>query len=108
MVREDSRMGKFEDIWREQCEATHGNRKRFSDEATLDYLVGEKLLHYVSAARDNPAFATLLPAFVGEVRQMFPRENMASYITRLEQRLTKTATSLPSRIRILGRAPSMT
>ena len=80
-------MGKFEDIWREQCEVTHGIRERFGEEAALDYLVGEKLLHYVSAARDNPAFAALLPAFVGEVRQMFPRETMVSYLTRLEQRL---------------------
>ncbi len=82
-------MAKFEDIWREQCEATHRIRSRHGDNAALEYLVGEKLLHYVSAARNNPAFAEQLPAFVSEVRAMFPREAMASYLTGLEQRLTE-------------------
>ena len=82
-------MRMFEDIWRKQCEATLGIRKRFGEEAALDYLVGEKLLHYVSAARYNPAFAAQLPAFVSDVRQMFPRETMATYLTALEQRLTE-------------------
>lgn len=82
-------MRMFEDIWRKQCEATQGIQKRFGEEAALDYLVGEKLLHYVSAARYNPAFAAQLPAFVSDVRQMFPRETMATYLTALEQRLTE-------------------
>ena len=80
-------MAKFEDIWRAQCEATHRIRSRYGDGAALDYLIGEKLLHYVSAARDTPAFAGQLSAFVSEVRAMFPRAAMASYLTGLEQRL---------------------
>ena len=82
-------MANFEDIWREQCAAAQGIRSNYGEAAALEYLVGEKLLHYVSAARDNPAFARQLPTFVSEVRAMFSREAMASYLTGLERRLTE-------------------
>lgn len=87
MVREDNWLSNFESIWCEQCETTLTIRKRFGEEAALDYLVGEKLLSYFSTARKNPAFAAQLPTFVGKVREIFPREPMATYLTRLEQRL---------------------
>ncbi len=76
-----------EDIWREQCDATLTINARYGEKAALDYLIGEKLLHFTSAAREHPAFATQLPSFVAHVRQMFAREVMLHYIAELEARL---------------------
>ena len=69
-------MPKFEEIWRDQLDATVTIQSRYGERAALDYLVGEKLLHFTSAARKHPAFATQLPAFVAHVRKMFAREVM--------------------------------
>ncbi len=80
-------MPKFEDIWRDQCDATVTIQSKYGERAALDYLVGEKLLHFTSAARTRSEFATQLPIFVARVRQMFSRETIAIYITELEGRL---------------------
>ena len=80
-------MMKHEAIWREQCDATLTIHARHGEKAALDYLIGEKLLHYTSVARKSPAFATQLPSFVAHVRQMFAREVMLHYIADLEARL---------------------
>lgn len=69
-------MTKHEDIWREQFDATAAIRERHGEKAALDYLVGEKLLHFTTASREHPVFAAQLPAFVARVRRMFEREEM--------------------------------
>jgi len=80
-------MTKFEEIWRDQCDASITIQSRYGDHAALDYLGGEKLLHFTSAARTRPEFAAQLPTFVARVRKMFPREMMETYIGELEGRL---------------------
>ena len=82
-------MAQFEQIWREQCEATETIRSRYGERAALEYLVGEKLLLYSSTARTRPEFAAQLPAFVARVRQIFPREVIVAYVAELERSLTK-------------------
>lgn len=82
-------MIKFEEIWREQCDATLTIQSRYGERAALDYLVGQKLLHFVSAAREQPAFAGQLPSFVAQVRHMFPREALLTYLSDLEAQLTE-------------------
>jgi hypothetical protein len=82
-------MVKHEDIWREQCDATVTIRARYGEQAALDYLIGEKLLHFTGAARKHPDFARQLPSFVARVRQMFARDVMLRYLAELEARLTE-------------------
>lgn len=82
-------MIKFEDIWHEQCEAALAIRSNYGERAALEYLVGEKLLRFTSTARTRPEFAAQLPAFVGRVRQIFPREVIVAYIAELERSLTE-------------------
>lgn len=82
-------MPKFEEIWRDQCEATVTIQSRYGERAALDYLIGEKLLHFTSAARTRPEFAAQLPTFVSRVRQIFSRETIVTYIVELEGRLIK-------------------
>lgn len=80
-------MAKFEEIWRDQCDATVTIQSRYGEGAALDYLVGEKLLHFTSAARTRPEFAAQLPFFVARVRQMFCQKTIVTYIAELEGRL---------------------
>ena len=82
-------MTTFEEIWRDQCAATVTIRSRHGERAALEYLVGEKLLRFASTARTRPEFAAQLPAFVAEVRAMFPRETLLTYLTELEAALTE-------------------
>jgi hypothetical protein len=82
-------MAQFEQIWREQCEASITIRTRHGERAALDYLVGEKLLLFTSTARTRPEFAAQLPAFVACVRETFRREVLVAYIAQLERSLTE-------------------
>jgi hypothetical protein len=57
-------MVKFEEVWRDQCDATATILSRYGERAALNYLAGEKFLHFASATRGQPAFATQFPSFV--------------------------------------------
>ena len=81
----------FENIWQEQCETTRTIRDRYGDQAAFDYLVGEKLVHFVAAAKDRPEFARHLPAFVAEVREIFPASEIAGQLGALQARLVEDA-----------------
>lgn len=72
-------------IWIEQCEATHAIKERFGVQNALDYLIGEKLLGFVAAAADRPAFAQELPAFLREIRRIFTLEEIEDYLDRFER-----------------------
>jgi hypothetical protein len=76
----------FHKIWIDQCEATEGIRERFGLEDALDYLIGEKLFHFVQAAEQHPEFATELPAFVSEVQRLFTAVQIRDYLDNLEKK----------------------
>jgi len=76
-------------IWIEQCEAARSIRDRFGLEAAFDYVVGEKLMNFASAAHDHPAFASELPRFVSEVRRMFSADEIRTQLARLEREETE-------------------
>jgi hypothetical protein len=75
----------FHKIWIEQCEATEGIRERFGLENALDYLIGEKLFHFVQASEQRPEFAAELPAFVAEIRRLFTAGEIRAYLDHLEK-----------------------
>lgn len=75
----------FHKIWIEQCEATEGIRERFGLENALDYLIGEKLFHFVQASEQRPEFAAELPAFVAEIRRLFTAGEICAYLDHLEK-----------------------
>ena len=58
---------RWQDIWMEQCEAAEAILHRYGVEPAFDYIVGEKLVNFVEAAAENPAFALALPRFVSRV-----------------------------------------
>ena len=76
----------FQKIWIEQCEATEGIRDRFGLEDALNYLIGEKLFHFVQAAEQHPEFAAELPAFVAEIQRLFTAGQIHDYLDDLEKR----------------------
>ena len=83
----------FHKIWIEQCEATHTIKEQFGLQNALDYLIGEKLLRFVAAAEEHPAFAQELPHFLRAIRGIFTPEEIDGYLDSYECR--KTAEPLP-------------
>lgn len=76
---------RFQDIWKEQCEAARNVRDQFGVVEAMDYLIGEKLLNYAEAAVTQPEFARELPRFVAEVRNIFRAEEIKHYLEHLER-----------------------
>jgi len=72
-------------IWIEQCEAAQTIKARFGLEAAFDYLVGEKLVNFVTAASGHPYFARELPRFVSEVRRTFTPDEIGTHLARIER-----------------------
>jgi len=72
-------------VFVDQCEATEGIRGRFGLQNALDYLIGEKLFHFVQASEQRPEFAAELPAFVAEIRRLFTAGEIREYLDHLEK-----------------------
>ena len=76
---------KAHNIWIEQCEAAQTIKARFGLRAAFDYLVGEKLMSFASAASRYPDFARELPRFVSEVRRMFTPDEIGAQSGQIER-----------------------
>jgi len=76
---------RFQDIWKDQCEAAEGIAAGHGKVDALDYLIGEKLDNYVQAAATRPEFARELPRFVAEVRRIFSTDDIAAYFEAIEE-----------------------
>jgi DNA-binding SARP family transcriptional activator len=76
---------KAHNIWIEQCEAAQTIKARFGLTAAFDYVVGEKLMNYASAASIHPDFARELPRFVSEVRRMFTPDEIGAHLAQIER-----------------------
>jgi hypothetical protein len=77
---------RFEKIWIEQCRATWAIKRRFGVKDALDYLVGEKLLVFASAARHDAAFARELPRFLVALWRVFNEYELGSVPSLVEKR----------------------
>ena len=75
----------FHKIWIEQCAATEDIREQFGVRNALDYLIGEKLFHFVEAAEKDADFARELPAFVAAIQRLFSAEEIRAYLDQLER-----------------------
>jgi len=82
---------KHHEIWIEQCEAARTIKVRYGLKAAFDYLVGEKLMNFASAASTHPEFAREFPRFISEVRRMFAPGEMRTQIARLEREQSEKA-----------------
>jgi hypothetical protein len=76
----------FHKIWIEQCDATEGIREHFGLQNALDYLIGEKLFHFVQAAEHNAEFGAELPAFVAAIQRLFTANQIHDYLAQLEKK----------------------
>jgi len=54
----------FHRLWIEQCVAARRVKDHFGLGNALEYLVGEKLLHFIAIAEENPLFAQEVPSFI--------------------------------------------
>jgi len=73
-------MRAFHKIWIDQCEAARDIREAFGVQKALGYLIGEKLLNFLRAADQDPAFAGEVPGFVEEIREIFDRSEIQAYL----------------------------
>jgi hypothetical protein len=73
-------------FWREQCAATRQIRARFGLQNALDYLIGEKLLNFMTATETEPEAAAALLNFAAEVRHLFTAAEIAEYFDQLQRR----------------------
>ena len=71
---------RFEKVWVEQCRATRAIKRRFGATSALDYLIGEKLLGFADAARQDAGFAAELPRFLSAVYRVFNQYEIAGYV----------------------------
>ncbi len=76
----------FHRQWVEQCDAARTIRQRFGLVSALEYLVGEKLLHFVDASERHPDFQRELPHFLAEIKRLFSLTELRTYIGALERR----------------------
>jgi hypothetical protein len=74
---------RFQDVWKQQCEAARSIRVQHGVLSALDYLIGEKLMIYTDRAVTRPEFARELPRFVAEVRDIFSGEEIRHYLDHL-------------------------
>ncbi len=70
----------FHKIWVDQCEAAQGIKESFGSKKALGYLIGEKLLAFVSAADQRPEWAAEVPAFVSEIKAIFQPWEISDYL----------------------------
>lgn len=73
-------MTDFYKVWIEQCEAAREIKERFGTRKALGYLIGEKLLNFVSAGEEHPDFTAELPLFVQEVKDIFEPDELRDYL----------------------------
>ncbi len=78
-------MRAFHKIWIDQCEAARDIREAFGVQKALGYLIGEKLLNFLRAADQDPAFAGEVPGFVEEIREIFDRSEIQAYLDTVHQ-----------------------
>jgi hypothetical protein len=76
----------FHKVWIDQCVATESIRESFGSQNALDYLIGEKLFSFLHAAERDPLFAAEVPAFIGEIQQLFTAQEIRDYLDQLECR----------------------
>jgi hypothetical protein len=76
---------KVHKIWIEQRDAAQTIKAGFGLTAAFDYLVGEKLMSFASAASRHPDFARELPRFVSEVRRMFTPDEIGAQLAQIER-----------------------
>lgn len=76
---------RYQDIWKQQCEAARDVRERHGVVSALEYLIGEKLMTFAEIAASRPEFARELPQFVAEIRRMFAAEEIKLYVDHIDR-----------------------
>jgi hypothetical protein len=75
----------FHKNWIEQCEAARDIRAGFGLRKVLGYLIGEKLLNFLRAAKDDAAFVGEVPSFVAGIKEIFDREEVQTYLDTVQR-----------------------
>jgi hypothetical protein len=85
---------RFEKVWVEQCRATRVIKQRFGPKSALDYLIGEKLLTFATAANTDADFAKELPKFLAAVWRVFNHYEVVGYVATRSPAIRRTLRQL--------------
>jgi hypothetical protein len=72
-------------IWIDQCEAARRIEDNFGTDKALDYLIREKFLNFLEAAETDASFRAEIPEFVGEIKTIFERWQLAECLETARQ-----------------------
>ena len=97
---------KSHQIWIEQCEAAQTIKARFGLTAAFDYLVGEKLMSFASAASRHPDFARKLPRIVSEMGRMFTPDVIGAQLAQIERSQNERNVDVLEEDDLLGEGPA--
>ena len=71
---------RVEKVWIEQCWATKAIKRRFGAKSALDYVIGEKLLMFADAAKDDATFVQGAPQISRGHLALFNQYEITGYI----------------------------
>jgi hypothetical protein len=74
-----------EQIWKDCCEASVDIRARYGLKASIDYLVGDKLMMFAQTGERSPEFLAELPAFSKRIRKLFTNAQIEEHFERAAQ-----------------------
>ena len=66
-------------MWKEQCEAAKVIADKFGKKKGLGYIIGEKFINFLRAARQYPDFEKEVPHFAAEIQDAFDVLEIADY-----------------------------
>jgi hypothetical protein len=74
------------ELWMDKCEAARGVKENFDTENALKYLIGEKFLDFLDVAERQKDYQAEIPAFAGEIKDIFEQWQIADYLERARHR----------------------
>lgn len=68
-------------LWHDQCAAARGLISKIGWETTVEYLVGEKFVSFITNDLEHcPELNEDLPKFIREIKDMFSQEELRDYL----------------------------
>jgi hypothetical protein len=75
------------ELWMDKCVAARGVKENFGTEDAIKYLIGEKFLDFLDVAETRKDYQAEVPAFAGEIKDIFEQWEIVEYLERARHRV---------------------